>query len=61
MTHAQCGGVIREDPAVTYEYDASDFATGPVVQVPALRCERCGVEIVGDGQIDLGESYDNHN
>ena len=47
MRHTGCGGRIVEDHGVTYPYGAE--------RVPALRCEVCGEEIIGDPEIEEEE------
>jgi len=47
MIHKGCGGKIVEDVEMTYIYEGES--------IPALFCQVCGVEIVGDPQVFLRE------
>lgn len=50
MKHKKCGGTITEDWLQTYEQISDD---GKATRVPALRCNKCWKEILGDADIDL--------
>lgn len=45
LRHKNCGGVIEEDWSKTYAYEDSEL--------PAYRCQKCKMEMVGDSEIDL--------
>lgn len=42
LLHLGCGGDIVEDWSTTYDYDGE--------KCPALRCKKCGKEILGDAE-----------
>ena len=49
MKHKDCGGDIEEDWSKRYEYDTDD---DHIERHPALRCKKCGEEVIGDSQIE---------
>ena len=51
--HKGCGGLIEEDWDITYPYDSDE--TGEYIDIPALRCTKCGEEIGSDWQIQIEE------
>jgi len=54
--HKGCGGIIREHLKKTYPYTFNEL--GPngfeknTYAIPALFCEICDVEIIGDAQME---------
>ena len=48
MKHKNCGGEIKSDPRKAYSYDND----GKQESHPALRCTKCGREILGDPDIE---------
>jgi len=49
MKHRHCGGNISQDWNFMYQYEGINNVKH---SVPALRCEKCGKVILGDGEID---------
>lgn len=60
MKHLNCGGTIEEDFSKLYDYEieAHESYTGEIqyLKIAALLCNKCGVEILGDNEIEVDES-----
>ena len=59
MLHRNCGGEIKEDYSLPPYYNPNnpdeDVEGNLIYAIPAIVCMKCGIEILGDASIELGD------